>query len=359
MARKHRKHTIRLPKGVLIGVLVVAFGAAALSFDSLDGLGQRVGWTDKFLTVPVIGWQLALSVLLPITIDAQAAVATWAWLHPSTSQTVRDHAKVIAVSSLAASVVGNAAEHLMAAYEVDTPWGVIAIVGAVPAVSLFATVHLCSQMIADFQQARADAEKQHDIEVRAVEEATRKPEPRKPRRATGSAEGSATSSAPPAPNADTEQAPDATAEATATSEPATATTGPDRATDTETGEAGETATALLDRLITEAVNGGTPWPQLKAADIAREARKQLPPGATLSDALARRVVGERREAEMKRYVAAQVAEGRPLADIHPQELISNVGGKNAADVAPRVLDDLRAAAFRTTETPTHTNDERR
>lgn len=114
----------------LVGTGVVAVAAAVLSFASLQALAERAGYTT------------ALAALLPLAIDAQAVVATRAWLAASTPAPARRYARRLALTAVALSVVGNAGEHAMAAAGVVTPWWVVVLIASVPPIALAATAHL-------------------------------------------------------------------------------------------------------------------------------------------------------------------------------------------------------------------------
>lgn len=116
----------------LAGIGVVALSAAVLSFASLQDLAERAGYTRE------------LAALLPVAIDAQAVVATRAWLATTTSATARRYARALALSAVGLSVVGNAGQHAMAAAKVATPWQVVVLIAAVPPIALAATAHLAA-----------------------------------------------------------------------------------------------------------------------------------------------------------------------------------------------------------------------
>lgn len=116
----------------LLGIGVVAVAAAVLSFASLQQLGQRAGYGPE------------LAALLPVAIDAQAVVATRAWLATSTPAAARRYARALALASVGLSVIGNAGQHAMAAAETVTPWWVVVLISAVPPVALAATAHLAA-----------------------------------------------------------------------------------------------------------------------------------------------------------------------------------------------------------------------
>lgn len=114
----------------LIGIGVVAVAAAVLSFASLQALAERAGYAP------------GLAALLPLAIDAQAVVATRAWLAASTPRAARRYARRLAWTAVALSVVGNAGEHAMAAARVVAPWWVVVLIASVPPIALAATAHL-------------------------------------------------------------------------------------------------------------------------------------------------------------------------------------------------------------------------
>lgn len=114
----------------LAGIGVVAVSAAVLSFASLQALGQRAGYAP------------GLAALLPIAIDAQAVVATRAWLAAATPGPARRYARGLALTAVALSVIGNAGEHAMSAAGTVAPWWVVVLIAAVPPIALAATAHL-------------------------------------------------------------------------------------------------------------------------------------------------------------------------------------------------------------------------
>lgn len=114
----------------LVGTGVVAVAAAVLSFASLQALAERAGYAP------------GLAALLPLAIDAQAVVATRAWLSTGTPAVARRYARRLAWTAVALSVVGNAGEHAMAAAHVVAPWWVVVLIASVPPIALAATAHL-------------------------------------------------------------------------------------------------------------------------------------------------------------------------------------------------------------------------
>lgn len=126
-----------------LGIGTVAAAAAVMSFSALQRLAERAD------VVPTLAW------LLPVAVDAAIVVSTRVWLIGDASDRVTRYARSLALSSLALSVAGNAAEHAMAAYRVTAPWWVLVAVSAVPPVALGATVHLAALLASDTTPAPA------------------------------------------------------------------------------------------------------------------------------------------------------------------------------------------------------------
>lgn len=117
-------------------LLVVAAAAAVLSFAALRDLALLCGFT------PALAW------LLPVVIDAGAAVGCLVWLGrlAFTPKPARRFARTLTWSLLAGSVAGNAIVHGLTTYAVAPPWWlVVAVSGVAPAV-LGAVVHLAVQL---------------------------------------------------------------------------------------------------------------------------------------------------------------------------------------------------------------------
>jgi hypothetical protein len=113
------------------GLAVVLIAAAALSFNSLRLLAIACRVDPH------------LAALLPICVDAGAAVATRAWLSGRTSQEAERYARRMTWTLLALTVTGNATHQVMNGQGVAV-WMlvVMVIVGAVPAAVMGAAVHL-------------------------------------------------------------------------------------------------------------------------------------------------------------------------------------------------------------------------
>lgn len=128
-----------------LGIAVVAAAAAVMSFSALRDLAERAD------VAPALAW------LLPVAIDAAVVVSTRVWLIGNAGSRVTRYARFLALSALALSVAGNAAEHAMAAYRLAAPWWVLVAVSAVPPVALGATVHLAALLATDTATVTATA----------------------------------------------------------------------------------------------------------------------------------------------------------------------------------------------------------
>lgn len=120
----------RPPWIVWLGLAVVLAAAAVLSFDALRALALAVGIPPRF------AW------LLPVAVDAGAAVSCATWLGGRTTPDAARFAGRMTWSLLAVTVVGNAAQLGMHAGHVTPPWWVAVLVGAIPPAVVGATVHL-------------------------------------------------------------------------------------------------------------------------------------------------------------------------------------------------------------------------
>jgi hypothetical protein len=116
----------------LVGLLlfVVAAAAAVLSFDALRSLALLCGFTEQ------LAW------LLPVVVDAGAAVGCLVWLGRSTQPDAARFARTLAWTLLAGSVAGNAVVHGLSAYGLPAPWWLVVAVSAVAPAVLGASVHL-------------------------------------------------------------------------------------------------------------------------------------------------------------------------------------------------------------------------
>lgn len=112
------------------GLVLVGASAAILTFTTLRELAQACGFH---------GW---LGWLLPISVDAAAAVATSVWLGGKDSPEAVRFARTWALTAAGVSLLGNATQHGLAAYGTPAPWWVAVAVAVVPPLALVGTTHL-------------------------------------------------------------------------------------------------------------------------------------------------------------------------------------------------------------------------
>jgi hypothetical protein len=120
----------RPPWIVWAGLAAVLAAAAVLSFDALRGLALAVGIADGF------AW------LLPIAVDAGAAVSCATWLGGRTHPDAARFAGRMTWALLGVTVLGNAGQLAMHANHITPPWWVAVLVGSIPPAVVGATVHL-------------------------------------------------------------------------------------------------------------------------------------------------------------------------------------------------------------------------
>ncbi|SBW27325.1 DUF2637 domain-containing protein [Protofrankia symbiont of Coriaria ruscifolia] len=139
---------------ILAGTYGVVAASAALSFESLRGLGKLVGYSSK------------LANGLPISIDLYAAVVSLIWLGPGNrSDKIRKWAKYNTIFSAVLSIVCNALYHALLAGKfseiirnaageiiaVNVDAKIVVGVGAMPPIILVLVVHLLSLLAEDKQ----------------------------------------------------------------------------------------------------------------------------------------------------------------------------------------------------------------
>lgn len=112
-----------------VGIAGVSTAAAVLSFSSLRALAISTN------TWVWIAW------LLPISLDAAAATATFVWLRSERGKVTRLAAS-IAWATIVLSVVGNAVHHAFQSLGIVPWWWVALVVGAVPPAVFGAVVHM-------------------------------------------------------------------------------------------------------------------------------------------------------------------------------------------------------------------------
>lgn len=112
------------------GLVAVLAAAAVLSFHGLRDLALAVG------IPPELAW------LLPVAVDAGAAVSCACWLGRDIPQDAQKFAQKLTWGLLVLTVVANAAQLGMHAEGVTPPWWVAVLVGAIPPAVLGSVVHL-------------------------------------------------------------------------------------------------------------------------------------------------------------------------------------------------------------------------
>ena len=113
-----------------LGLAVVLAAAAVLSFHGLRDLAVAV-------SIPA-----ELAWLLPVAVDAGAAVSCACWLGRDLPRDAQAFARRLTYSLLLLTVAGNAAQLGMSAGHVTPPWWVAVLVGAIPPAVVGGTVHL-------------------------------------------------------------------------------------------------------------------------------------------------------------------------------------------------------------------------
>jgi hypothetical protein len=121
---------------VVVWALLAIVGAAAavLSFDTLEALARTCGFPDR------------LSFLLPITIDAGAAVGTIVWRAGWAPEVARTFAQRLTWALLLLSVGGNAVQHYLSASDLATDWRLVVAVSAIAPAVFGSVVHLAVQI---------------------------------------------------------------------------------------------------------------------------------------------------------------------------------------------------------------------
>ncbi len=112
------------------GMAVVLIAAAVLSFSALRELAVAVRIS------PTLAW------LLPIAVDAGAAVSCRTWLARRAPKDAERFAQRLTWGLLALTVLGNATSQGMTANGVTPPWWVAVVVGAVPPAVVGSVIHL-------------------------------------------------------------------------------------------------------------------------------------------------------------------------------------------------------------------------
>lgn len=139
---------------VWLGLAVVLAAAAVLSFDELRDLALAVRIDEH------LAW------LLPITIDAGAAVSCATWLGARTDARSARFASWMTWALLAVTVAGNAGQLGMHAMGILPPWQVAVLVGTIPPAVVGSTVHLLVLLVRTSKGAGPDQRHQETTVVR-------------------------------------------------------------------------------------------------------------------------------------------------------------------------------------------------
>lgn len=140
-----------------LGLGVVLAAAAVLSFHGLRDLALAVGIPTE------LAW------LLPVAVDAGAAVSCACWLGRDIPEDAQRFAQKLTWGLLVLTVVANAAQLGMHAEAITPPWWVAVLVGAIPPTVLGSVVHLA--VLVGRQQEQAE---ERDVELdEALEQADR------------------------------------------------------------------------------------------------------------------------------------------------------------------------------------------
>jgi len=121
---------------VWVGLAIVLGAAAVLSFVGLRDLAVAVGLGN------LDGEPSRLAWLLPVSVDAGAAVSCAVWLAGAVHQDAARFARRMTVALLTTTVVGQAVHLGMHALDVRAPWWLAVLVGAIPPAVVGGCVHL-------------------------------------------------------------------------------------------------------------------------------------------------------------------------------------------------------------------------
>lgn len=117
---------------------LIASPAAVAIWSGWVGLGGLAGFGIVHPLPGIVpGFALNTAITLPIGVEAYAAYALGAWLHPATPQQARRFAFWSALGSLALGMLGQVSYHLLAAFGATrAPVIVIVAVSCVPVIVL-------------------------------------------------------------------------------------------------------------------------------------------------------------------------------------------------------------------------------
>jgi len=121
---------------VWVGLAVVLGAAAVLSFVGLRDLAVAVGLGN------LDGQPSRLAWLLPVSVDAGAAVSCAVWLSGRANEAAEQFARRMTYALLVTTVAGQALHLGMHALHADAPWWLAVAVGAIPPAVVGGCVHL-------------------------------------------------------------------------------------------------------------------------------------------------------------------------------------------------------------------------
>ncbi len=142
--------TWRIRWPLYAGMSVAGAAAVVASASTLASLARTAGWSSW------TPW------LLPAAVDIGGSAGGWCWLRPGIPDRARNFGATVAIVSATASLIGNAAGHLLAAGYLSAGPVLVVIVGAIPAMVLVALAHLAALLGA---QVQIDDDEQADPSV--------------------------------------------------------------------------------------------------------------------------------------------------------------------------------------------------
>lgn len=153
--------TRRLDVWTVTGIGVAATTAAIASAGAQHQLAVAAGWGN------------ATAWLLPGCVDTLAAVGARVWLDATATDSARRYARAVALVAVVVSLTLNAAGHATAVGLLSVSVPLVVAVGAVPAVSLAATVHLSAVRMAPVASRRQRRGGRQEVAAPATRSATR------------------------------------------------------------------------------------------------------------------------------------------------------------------------------------------
>jgi hypothetical protein len=114
-------------------LLIIAAPAAVAVWSGWVGLGGLCGFGLVQPLPGIVPWHLDTAITLPIGVEAYAAYALGAYLHPATPARARTFAGRSVIGALVLGAFGQIAYHLLAAaHRTRAPWEVVVFVACLP-----------------------------------------------------------------------------------------------------------------------------------------------------------------------------------------------------------------------------------